>query len=230
VLSDNVWTEESGELGGAISSRSETGRSSVEGLSPRLFCGPSVGSGGNSPLSLRRRAFFLGDADVRRVGLGDADDAGESTTKLGGATVVLAPWGNGDFGMDCEIGEAILRLLNIERSPATCEVVAALAISVLATLAELVSTHRAYAALRPATGVLCCASSSSSSRHPKALEAPPATAGLVAIVMPIFRSRFRLATSPSKTGKAAAVGTILCRSACKAGIAAIRASTACTAD
>lgn len=50
-----------------------------------------VGNVGSSPLSLRRRAFLLGDADTRLMGLGEVDGAGDSTTKVGGMTAVRGP-------------------------------------------------------------------------------------------------------------------------------------------
>jgi hypothetical protein len=68
------------------------------------------GTGGTRPLSLLRRALRLGDAVVRRIGLGDAEDAGELTTKDGGGIPGFArrPCGIGDRGIVCDMGEALL--------------------------------------------------------------------------------------------------------------------------
>jgi hypothetical protein len=61
-----------------------------------------VGTGGTSPLSLRRRAFFFGVVDGILTGLGDADESGESTL---GPTTFRRVGGKGDLGIAFEKGE-----------------------------------------------------------------------------------------------------------------------------
>lgn len=49
-------------------------------VGPRL----GTGGGGSNPLSLLRLGFRLGEGTIRFLGLGEAEEAGELTTKVGG--------------------------------------------------------------------------------------------------------------------------------------------------
>lgn len=60
------------------------------------------GTGGISPLSLRRRFFFFGVVDAVLTGVDEAEDKGDSTL-----ISIVSCWarGNGDLGIPLETGE-----------------------------------------------------------------------------------------------------------------------------
>lgn len=67
------------------------------------------GTGGTSPLSLRRRAFFFGVVDACLTGVEEADDVGESTIVV----IVLCEGGRGDLGIAFEKGELVSLLVSL---------------------------------------------------------------------------------------------------------------------
>jgi hypothetical protein len=60
------------------------------------------GTGGISPLSLRRRAFFFGVVEAVLTGVDEAEERGESTLI---SIVFCLDCGNGDLGIALDIGE-----------------------------------------------------------------------------------------------------------------------------